>query len=52
MKRGLIFFTSKTLNMIFRKTNKEPIKIKARNKIIPYNENTHFLGMTIDSRKN
>ena len=46
------FFTSKTVNMIFRKRNEEPIEIMLRNKIILYKENTHFLGMTLDSRLN
>ena len=35
-ERGLTFTTSKTVNMIFRKRNKEPMEITLRNQIIPY----------------
>ena len=48
-ERGLTFFTSKTVNKIFRKRrkrNKKPIEITLRNKVIPNKEITQFLRMT------
>ena len=52
VERVLNFSTSKTVNMIFRKRNKEPMKITLRNQIIPYQKRTQFLGMTLDIRLN
>ena len=43
MERGLTFI-SKTVNMIFRKRNKEPIEITLRNQIIPYNSTRKASG--------
>ena len=48
----LIFFTSITVKMIFRKRNDELMEITLRSQIIPYKEITLFLGMTLDSRLN
>ena len=43
---------TKTVSMIFRKRNEEPMEIMLRNEIIPSKESTQFLGMTLDSRLN
>ena len=45
--RSLTFSTRKSVNMIFKKKNEEPIKI--RSQIIPYKESTQFLGMTLNN---
>ena len=53
MERELTFSTSKTVNMIFRKRrkrNKEPMEITSRTQIIPYEESTQLMGITLDSR--
>ena len=50
-ERCLTSYPSKTVSMISkkrRKRNKETIKIMLRNKIIPSNESTQILGMTLD----
>ena len=51
-KKGLKFPSSKTVSMIFRKRNEEPIEILLGNKIIPSKQSTQFLWMTLDSRLN
>ena len=52
MERGLNFFTSKTVNIIFRKGNEKSIEITLRNQTMPYKKTTQFLGMILDSRMN
>ena len=55
VERGLSFSTSKKVNIVFRKRrkrNKEPMEITLRNKIIPNEESTQFLGMSLDSGLN
>ena len=46
------FPPNKTVSIIFRKRNEEPIEIMQRNKIILSKESTNFVGMTLDSRLN
>ena len=51
-ERGLFFSPNKTVSMIFKKRNKEPIEIKLKNKIILSKEKIWVMGMSLDSRLN